>query len=66
MGRKACEEGRMECFCRLRGQCAGLEWGKALIDFKKEKNSIEKREREWHAVILELYTESHLAVWVLF
>ena len=66
VGRKACEEGRMECFCRLRGQCAGLEWGKALIDFKKEKNSIEKREREWHAVILELYTEPHLAVWVLF
>lgn len=26
--------------CRLRGQ-----WGKALIDFKKEKDSIEKRER---------------------
>ena len=40
--------------------------GKALIDFKKEKNSIEEREREWHAVILQLYTEPHLAVWVLF
>ena len=31
-------------FSRLRGQCAGLEWEKALIGFKKEKDNIEKRE----------------------
>ena len=53
-------------FSRLRGQCAGLEWEKALIGFKKEEDNIEKREREWYAVISELYTEPHLAVWVLF